>query len=162
MAQRGAAVNNYTIGAVTIEELSQVTDMVKTVFDKFMAPSYSEEGIQRFHYLIAAETIQNRLQQNSFMLVAKKENQIIGVIEIYYINHVLLLFTAENWHGCGIGRSLVEAGINKCSQEHEELHQITVGAFKLSVPFYEKMGFVMYDQEQTINGIRFTPMLKTF
>ncbi|HWR41615.1 GNAT family N-acetyltransferase [Sporomusa sp.] len=155
-------MSDYAIGEVTFDELSKVTSMVKAVFDKFIAPSFLEEGIRSVYDLIASETIKNRLLKNSFMLVARKEDQIIGVIEFYYINHMLLLFTAETWHGCGIARSLLEAGISRCCREHEGLNQITVGAFELAIPFYEKMGFVIYDQEQTINGIRFTPMLKAF
>jgi GNAT superfamily N-acetyltransferase len=153
-------MSDYTIVEVTFDELSKVTSMVKAVFDKFNAPGFSEEGIRSFHDLIAAETIRNRLLKNSFMLVARKEDQIIGVIEIYYINHMLLLFTAETWQGCGIARSLLDTGISRCCREHEGLNQITVGAFDFAVPIYAKMGFVIYDQEQTINGIRFTPMVK--
>jgi GNAT superfamily N-acetyltransferase len=154
-------MNEYVIGEVTFDELVKVTDMVKAVFDKFNASGFSEEGIRSFYELIRSETIENRLLKNSFMLVARKEDQIIGVIEIYYVNHMLLLFTAETWQGRGIAKSLLDAGISKCCREHEGVKQITVGAFDFAVPIYEKMGFVIYDQEQIINAIRFIPMVKT-
>ncbi|WP_371372007.1 GNAT family N-acetyltransferase [Sporomusa aerivorans] len=155
-------MSEYTIGEIAIAEISAATAMVKAVFDKFNAAGFSEEGIQRFYQLIDPKTIENRLANNSFMLVAREEEQIIGVIEIYYVNHMLLLYTAENWHGRGIARSLLNAGIAKCRREQKEVRQLTVGAFDLAVPIYQKLGFVTYDQEQTINGIRFTPMLKKF
>jgi predicted GNAT family N-acyltransferase len=154
-------MDEYTIGEVTFDELGKVTSMIKTVFDKFNAPGLSEAGIQSFYNQIAPETIQKRLLTNSFMLVARKDDQIIGVIEIYYINHMLLLYTAEAWQGCGIARSLLDMGINKCCREHPDVTQITVGAFDYAVPIYAKMGFAIYAEEQIINGIRFTPMVKT-
>ena len=154
-------MDQYAIGEVTFAELSKVTSMIKTVFDKFNAPGFDEEGIQSFYNQIAPETIEKRLLTNSYILVARNADQIIGVIEIYYINHMLLLYTAEAWQGRGIAKSLLDMGISKCRRDHPEVTQLTVGAFDYAVPIYEKMGFVIYAQEQTINGIRFIPMIKT-
>ncbi len=155
-------MSEYMIGEVTVEELSQVSAMVKTVFDKFNAAAFSAAGIQSFYNLIDPAAMQNRLAVNSFMFVARQNEQILGAIEIYYVNHILLLFTAENWHGCGIAKSLLTAGSDKCRREHPDVQQLTVGAFQGAVPVYHKLGFVIYDQEQMIHDIRFTPMLKKF
>jgi GNAT superfamily N-acetyltransferase len=155
-------MSEYMIGEVTADELSQVSAMVKTVFDKFNAAGFSAAGIQSFYNLIAPAAMQSRLDVNSFMLVARHSDQIIGVIEIYYVNHMLLLYTAEHWHGHGVAKSLLAAGISECRREHPDVQQLTVGAFDYAVPVYQKLGFVIYDQEQVISDIRFTPMLKTF
>ncbi len=153
-------LGDYTIGEVAFAELGQVTNLIKAVFAKYNAAEFLEEGIQSFHNLIAEETIKSRLLTKSVMLVARKGDRIIGVMEIYYSNQILLLFTAEEWQRNGIAKSLLDAGINKCRQEPEGGGQITVGSFAYAIPFYEKMGFAVYGQEQTIHGIYSTPMLK--
>lgn len=150
---------DYSIGEITPEEISKVVLLINEVFDKFIAPGYSEEGIHHFKEFNTIESLQRRLTQNSFMLVARHENQIIGVTEFRNDCHIRLLFTDEAWHSHGVARTLINSAIIICLQENKDIKKITVNSSPFAVPIYEKLGFTATGPERAIDGMCFTPMV---
>ena len=68
--------------------------------------------------------------------------------------HITLLFTHENYHRKGIARKLFETVKNGL----EKGTTITVNSSPYAVEVYKKLGFVIEEDEQTVDGIRFTKM----
>ena len=129
-----------------------------SVFDKFVAPEYSSEGINEFRKYADTEALVERLKSSSFVLIAKNDENLIGIIEIRDNSHVAMLFVRQLFQKKGIGKTLLKHAIKMCSKNHIDLNKITVNSSPNSVAAYEKMGFIATDVEQVVNGIRFTPM----
>ena len=67
--------------------------------------------------------------------------------------HICFFFVDGKCHRQGIGTRLFIA----VRQEYPD-QTITLNSSPYGVPFYHALGFEDTDKEQTVNGIRFTPM----
>ena len=139
-------------------EEEQVIDLVLSVFDKLVAPEYSNEGITEFRKYAGAEALAERLKSNSFVLIAESDENLIGMIEIRDNSHVAMFFVSQLYQKMGIGKTLLKHAVNLSSKNNIDLKKITVNSSPNSVAAYEKMGFCATDVERTVNGIRHTPM----
>ena len=141
--------------AMEVRELMAVekTDAIRLVWDVFLefeAPDYSQQGIQTFRDFIHDEAAMNALR---FYGAYEKEN-LVGVIATRHADtHIALFFVPGNYHRRGIGRKLFEAILKNCTASI-----VTVNSSPFAVEAYRKLGFIDTDTEQTIQGIRFTPM----
>lgn len=124
--------------------------LVWDVFLEFEAPDYSKKGIQTFRDFIHDEAAMNELR---FYGAYEKEN-LVGVIATRHADtHIALFFVRSNYHRRGIGRKLFEAILTNCTANN-----VTVNSSPFAVEAYHKLGFINTDTEQTIQGMRFTPM----
>jgi predicted GNAT family N-acyltransferase len=140
-------------------EEAEVCNLVNHVFDKFVAPHYVEAGIQEFRKYIDPAALQQRSQENHFVLVAVTPDKIVGTIEIRDHCHVCLLFVDQQFQGRGISRELLHRALKICRQCKPELTQVSVNSSPNAVPIYERLGFQQTSPEQTVNGIRFVSMV---
>jgi GNAT superfamily N-acetyltransferase len=145
-----------------LEEANEVCRLVNAVFDKYVAPDYSAEGIAEFRKYNRPEEVIRRSSADHFVLVATKKRKIIGVIEIRNNRHVSLLFVASDFHGQGIGRQLWDRAFQKSRDVDPAGREFTVNSSPYAVPIYEKLGFRRTSPEQIHNGLRFVPMTLTF
>ena len=67
--------------------------------------------------------------------------------------HIALFFVDGAYQGQGIGRQLFEAVRIKCPAPN-----MTVNSSPYAVPIYHHLGFADTDVEQSVHGLRFTPM----
>lgn len=139
-------------------EEKQVIDLVLSVFDEFVAPGYSEEGINEFKKFANFEALASRTQSTSLTYTAKANENLVGMIELMNNCHIAMFFVRKSCQKQGIGKGLLHYAINLCLQQHPDTHKITVNSSPNSVSAYKKMGFNATDHEQITNGIRFTPM----
>lgn len=139
-------------------EEKQVIDLVLSVFDEFVAPEYSNDGIVEFKKYADAEALEGRSQSNSFTLIAKINAKLIGIIEMIDYRHIAMFFVKKPFQKQGIGIALLRNAIDICIKHRPDLCKITVNASPNSVSAYEKMGFNADEDEQIANGIRFTAM----
>jgi len=143
------------IEGMRIEEISkkdheEALKLVLSVFMKYEAPDYSEQGIQTFKEFITNQESINMLK----IYGAFVENKIAGVIATRNNgNHISLFFVDGKYHRHGIGRKLFEYILPKSTGE-----KITVNSSPYAVEFYRKLGFRPDSGEQITDGIRFTPM----
>lgn len=79
-----------------------------------------------------------------------------GVIAAKSLNHISLLFVRKQYHRKGIARKLFEQAKAVCAANGAK--SITVNSSPYAVEAYRRLGFAATGEEQTINGIRFTPM----
>ncbi len=100
---RAVMLNNLVIDKMRQGEEKQISELIKNIFNEFIAPEYSEEGINNFLDYIEQINIKKRsLNSNHFVLTAKINDRIIGIIEIRKYNHICLLFVDKNYHKNGI------------------------------------------------------------
>lgn len=149
---------DWNIETIKIDELKETLELVKRVFDEFEAPYYSQEGIENFYKFIDFDNMKKVLNENYKMYVAKKENEIIGMIAFRDNSHIALLFVDKEYHKKGIARKLFEKVKKYCIENNKNLEIITVNSSPYGVGFYEKVGFIKTSEEQIVDGIRFTPM----
>lgn len=136
----------------------QVFTFIKGVFNQFVAPEFSQEGIDEFIKYIQPDALISHIKSNHFALIATLGSEIIGVIALRDYNHVALFFVDHRYQRKGIGRELFHKALEVC--EHHEINtsQITVNAAPNSIDAYKKLKFKPTDKEQCVNDIRFVPM----
>lgn len=124
--------------------------LVRRVFNTFEAPYYSEEGAEEFHRSISDKDYLAQLT----MYGAFNKDRLTGVIASGNSgSHIALFFVDSRFHRQGTGRKLFEELLKDCRSD-----RITVNSSPYAIPVYQKLGFKCTDKEQTVNGIRFTPM----
>jgi GNAT superfamily N-acetyltransferase len=150
--------NQLTFRLMNPGEEENVIDIVSSVFDEFVAPQDSAEGIAEFYKYVNVKTLIERSKINHFTIIAEQSDEVLGVIEIRNDNHISLFFIKRPFQRKGIGRQLLHRVIDVCYRNNPGLQKITVHATPNAVQAYEKMGFVIEDIEQCVNGIKYVPM----
>ena len=151
------------IRPLRIEDIVSAMELVWQVFSEFEAPEYSDEGVARFRaFIIEYDSIAAKMKSGEMQLWGAFEDiRIIGVIAIKPPLHISLLFVDKQYHRRGIARNLLYTILrdetvvrgNEC---------VTVRSSPYAVDIYRRLGFVPTDMEQTLNGLRFTPMVFHF
>ena len=140
------------------DDETDVDALVQSVFDEFVAPGYSNEGVTAFKKLIDAGSFTERLSSGNLVLLAISENKIIGILEMRQYSHITLLFVENSFQKKGIAQELCRKSVELCRKLNPELKQITVNSSPKALGAYQKIGFSPADEEKEKNGIRFTPM----
>jgi len=139
--------------------IRRALDLVWTVFQEFEAPEYSKEGIKEFRKFILYDSIIEKFEKGELNFWGCIDNDILlGVIVTKDVNHICLLFVRKEYHKQGIARNLFQE-VKKICNNYSDIKEITVNSSPYAVEVYHRLGFVDTDKEQTVNGIRFTPML---
>ena len=143
-----------------VGESEQVSALALSLFDEFIGPEYSEEGIREFHKYVDPQAFQKRIQNNHLLIVAKAVTGIVGMIEIRDRNHVALLFVEKKHQKRGVARALLQAAFDEVNSLASHVERITVNSSRHGLHIYEKLGFIQTGPERNINGILFIPMAK--
>ena len=130
------------------EETDSATELCWEVFKECEAPDYTEFGTEEF-----CRSIHNRgfISQLRYFGAFDGE-RMTGVIAIRERGHIALFFVKGEYHGRGIGRRLFERAEKECGEK------ITVNSSPYALKIYRRLGFKETDSEQSVNGLRFTPM----
>lgn len=132
------------------EEIQAALDLSWEVFLEFEAPEYSEEGIAEFRKsLDDKERTRNLKFYGAF-----DGDTLVGTLCMREPQHIGGFFVKSDYQGKGIGRAMFEA-----MRKDYDKQEFTVNSSPYAVEIYKHLGFVPTDTEQTVNGIRFTPML---
>ena len=103
------------------EDAGKVHELTKKVFDRFVAQTFDQEGIEQFYEIINPELILRRREENHFGLIAEVNKDIVGMIEIKANSHMSLLFVDERFQNRAIARSLIKKTIDLCLQNEPGL-----------------------------------------
>ena len=141
------------------EDIPSVCELVERVFDRFIAPEYSNEGIREFQRYLKPQAYWERFHAGHFTLVAETGDRIVGMIEVRGNAHVSLLFVDPLFYRQGIARELFRRAVKICRKKNPGLTEITVNSSTFAEPLYEKRGFHRAGEKQVRNGIGFIPML---
>jgi len=136
----------------------EVFDLLQRTFHEFVAPDFSQEGIDAFFHEVNLATIRKHLQEGHFIMLAVVANKIVGMLDIRDNDHITFFFVDKLHHRKGIGRELLDMGTRHCQSAHPTASAIDVHASPYSVPIYEKLGFQRSGQEAEVKGIWYVPM----
>lgn len=132
------------------EEMTVALDLVWRTFLQFEAPDYTEEGIKEFKRSIDdAEWVADRDFFGAF-----ENNALLGVIATKEFQHISLLFVDGRYHRKGLGKQLFH---HVC--ELNTTGTYTVNSSPYAKAFYERLGFEYTSIEQSVNGLKFYPMI---
>lgn len=141
---------SITIRKLGKEDTESALRVVTEVFDKYEAPDYTEQGAQEFYKSIHDPDYLSQL----IIYGAYDGEKLVGVIATRSGGtHVALFFVRGEYQRRGIGKMLFNTVLHKCGAD-----RLTVNSSPFAVPVYHRLGFSDTDTEQTVNGIRFTPM----
>ncbi len=144
------------IEEMKLKDLEETLNLVKKVFNKYVAPSYSDYGIQSFYNYINYDNIKEQLKKDIKIFIVKDNSKIIGMIAIKKYSHISLLFVDEKFQKKGIATKLVEKAKDYCRDKKTK--KITVNSSPYAKEFYNKIGFKDLDVEKIKDGIKFIPM----
>ena len=71
-----------------------------------------------------------------------------------------MLFVDKEYHHKGIAKELTLKMIDDCIQNNKKVVNITVNSSPYAIGFYQKLNFKEVSEEQEVDGIKFTPMIK--
>ncbi|MFX0126358.1 MAG: GNAT family N-acetyltransferase, partial [Candidatus Hodarchaeota archaeon] len=134
-------------------EEAEGCELVIQVFDKFISELYSEEGVREFLRYVKPLLFILRSKANHFVLIAKEQEKIIGMIEVRNYTHIPLFYVHQKFQQKGVGKELLRRALEICLEHKLELLEITVNSSPNAVVIYENLGFVKAGSEQLRNGI---------
>ncbi|QQO10252.1 GNAT family N-acetyltransferase [Breznakiella homolactica] len=140
------------------QDINRFSDLVNTVFDRFVGPDYSDAGNRTFkEYTDPARMVQ-RLRAGGDFFAAWDGETLAGALEIRDQDHVSLFFVDERYHGRGVGRKLFSYYTGLLRREHPGIRQVTVNSSLYAEPVYAALGFEKTGEAMERDGIRFIPM----
>ena len=140
------------------DDVKSAMELVLRVFMEFEAPEYAEEGVAEFQAFIEPSIITSKMESGEFWLWgAFYRDKVVGVIAIRPPLHISLMFVDKQYHRRGIAHKLFETVLN-CRSVIDGHGRVTVNSSPYAVEIYKRLGFQPTGMEQTLNGLRFTPM----
>lgn len=139
-------------------EEEKVCLFIQQVFSEFVAPLYTQEGVDEFLRYVDPELMARRVKINHFTLLAEDGGNLVGAIEVRDFNHVSLLFVARDAQRQGIARQLLHEALEISRRNRADLTEVSVHSSPNAVDAYERLGFQAEGPERVEHGIRFIPM----
>jgi GNAT superfamily N-acetyltransferase len=133
-----------------------VCELVKVVFNEFVAPDYDQDGVDNFFCFANAAAMAERVQSGGYVLVAKQSGRLVGMLEFSRPDRIAMLFVSQR--GQGIAKELVARAIERARVENPALSKVTVHSSPFAKTAYQKMGFRQTGDIATEQGIRYVPM----
>ena len=132
--------------------------LVQNVFDEFVAPHWSQEGIETFHRT-SPEEARERFSDSRFIrLGAESNGKLVGVLMMSLDGHLYGLFVSGPDQRSGIGRRLLKEGVTRLRELNPSVNEITLNAAPNSIQAHESYGFELVGSEIEKVGIRATRM----
>ncbi len=152
-------MNRIKIRYLKPQEWDDAMALAWKVFLRFEAEEYTEEGIHNFLDLISDERLKKLFLLGEYPVYAAfLEEEMVGMVSLRSINHISLLFVADQYHHRGIGRELVEV-MKEHVRRDGRRSLITVNAAPYATGFYHALGFEDTGAQTQQDGIIFTPMM---
>lgn len=135
-----------------------VCNLVARSFNEFIAPGFSEDGIEEFFRYANPRELVKRSRGNHFTIVAETEGGTAGIIEIRESRHISMLFVDKEFHRKGIARELFRTALERIRSSGGTPEKLTVNSSTFAAPFYESLGFAQTSEPKKINGVLHIPM----
>lgn len=137
-------MGSWAVRELRDSEHARAMKLVWRVFSEFEAPDYSAEGIEEFRRYIQPGSIGEQ--------VAGDEP--VSLLAVRPPLHISLLFIDKRYHRQGCTRALWDAARRALPTQK----RATVNSSPYALEAYRRLGFRESGPEQTVNGLRFTPM----
>lgn len=148
-----------TVKQIRLGEEIEVCNLVAKSFNEFIAPEFSDEGIEEFFKYSNPREFKKRSESGYFSMVAKSQDKLAGMIEVKGDSHISMLYVDRAFHRKGIAKILVKQALERISSEKGLSGDITVNSSRYAVPFYERLGFLQFEEEKSIYGVIHIPMI---
>ena len=143
-------LTEYPVRLLRGEETEAALELAWKVFTEYESPDYAPEGTEEFRNTLADAAYLAGLRYYG----AFDGEKLIGLLAIRErANHICFFFVDGDYHRRGIGTRLFRR-----LREDFPGQRITLNSSPFGLPFYRALGFTATDREQTVHGIRFTPM----
>lgn len=133
-------------------EEQAVCDLVKQVFDEYVASDYGQDGIDEFFRFADPKAMKERVQSGCLVLVAQQGDMLVGMLEFDPPDTLAMLFITVKRQG--IATKLLAMAIT----QNPQLAKLTVHSSPYAMPIYQKMGFKKAGERIAENGITYLPM----
>ena len=144
------AREKYPVRLLTSEETNAALALSWKVFTEYESPAYAPEGTEEFRKTLKNDAYLSGLRYYG----AFDGEKLIGLLAIRERQrHVCFFFVDGDYHRRGVGTKLF-----KRMRDDFPGQKITLNSSPYGLPFYKALGFTATGGEQTVNGIRFTPM----
>lgn len=80
---------------------AKVSEFVSAVFNEYVAPGFSQDGIDEFTKYIKPGAIESQIKENHFAFIATLGTEILGVIEVRDNSHIALFFVGGRFQRKG-------------------------------------------------------------
>jgi GNAT superfamily N-acetyltransferase len=141
-------LKNYMYSEMIPGQEQLVADVVWEVFEEFVAPGYSHEGIETSRNFIQVNEIRKATDSGRMFVICCWARKIMaGVIAMGDGNHICLLFIKKDYHRQGIAKELLNRAINKCKKIKPDLTEITVNSSPYGHQYYRRHGPGFVSQE---------------
>lgn len=150
----------YEVKKLGKEQIGPAMELALRVFMEFEAPEYSEEGVREFKEYVQPGHIADMWGAGQMTLWGcfAPQGRLAGVIAMAPASHVSLLFVDKEYHRMGMAKAMLGQALAACEKDCTEMD---VNSSPYAVEVYRRLGFVPTGPEQTVNGLRFTPMKYT-
>ncbi len=149
-------MSEIQLSVMSLEDDRAVYALVEREFMEFVQDDCTEEGVDMFFE--AVRYIVYDKPDNYFVLTAKENGAVIGMIAVRHHNHISLFFVDKSHHRRGIGRRLFEAALARCLDIDPNLVVMDVHSSLYAVPVYEHLGFTPREGTALENGIQYVKM----
>lgn len=146
---RTRSVDPYPVRRLTAEEIPSALGLCWRVFQEWVAPEYSPEGVAAFRHSLDDPQRTRRLN----FYGAFDGETLVGVLCMREPQHIADFFVETAYHRRGIGRKLFEA-----MRQDYDRPVFTVHSSPYAVELYRRLGFVPTDSQRLTDGLRYTPM----
>jgi len=148
----------YNIRIVEFEQIDDALKLIWNTFLGFVAPDYSEEGIETFKTgFIENVDFKNKFKSEHEKMYGAYDNQkLVGVVSISVNNHISCLFVDKEFHRKGIATMLFNQAI--LDLKERKVKKMILNASPYAIQFYHSIGFKDLDEQQEFHGILYTPM----
>ncbi len=136
----------------------EVCNLVARSFNEFIAPEFSEAGIEEFYRYVNPRALHRRWRAGYHVIVAEDEGMIVGVVEVKKRRHISMLYVEKAYHRKGIASELLNRALDYILSAAPKTKEVTVNSSKYARAFYEREGFRKTEDEKVIHGILHTPM----
>lgn len=153
-------------------DAAAVARLIEPGFARFIAPDLGSAGRVAFRLYVTEKSLRIRLAQGVVAwcaLPATGGPPLLGYAELRGpagrpsgTDHLSLLFTAVEYQGRGIARTLLEAVTDHLANAEPAVTALTVNASAHAVPIYERLGFRPTEPATDSDGILATPMRLAF
>lgn len=146
------------IKMIDSSELEKGFALIWKVFQEFVAPDYTEEGIKTFYeQFINGQKFRDKFISGAeIMYGAYICDKLVGVLSLSQHNTVSCVFVDGDYHRMGVGKELFSFMIQKL--KNREIRKIKLNASPYATPFYHFLGFKDTGIQSSYNGIVYTPM----
>ena len=133
-----------------------VCELVRQVFNEFLAADYGTTGAEEFFSFANPVAMRERVKAGGSVLVASTPDSLVGMLEFAPPDRIAMLFVSLRHQG--IAKRLLASAIHRVRTANPSVSKLTVHSSPYAEPIYRKMGFNRVGDTTTEQGIIYIPM----